>query len=123
MKRLTLQAPNYKYLEQGFKEWLDVLGYAETTVNSFPVHVRELLHYLEQKQVSHITQVRPEHVYAFIRYLKTRKNNVHGGALSSSTINKTIQSINTFAGYLNQTGKHILDLFPTRQESRRNELP
>jgi integrase/recombinase XerD len=110
MKHLHLNSSNYKYLEQGFKDWLDIIGYAETTINTLPVHVKELLHYLEQKNILHITQVKPRHVSDFIRYLKLRGNLKYGGGLGASTINKTIQAINTFARYVNQTDKHILDL-------------
>jgi site-specific recombinase XerD len=39
---------------------------------------------------------------------------MHGGSLSSSSINKIIQSVNTFAKYLNSTGKHVLDITPRR---------
>ena len=121
MKHLHLTSSNYKYLEQGFKEWLDLIGYAETTVSSLPVHVRELLNYLEQKNILHITQVKPRHVSDFIRYLKHRGNLKYGGGLGASTINKTIQSINTFAQYVNQTGKHILDITVKNIENDVNE--
>ncbi len=121
MKHLHLTSSNYKYLEQGFKEWLDLIGYAETTVSSLPVHVRELLHYLEQKNINHITQVKPRHISDFIRYLKLRGNLKFGGGLSASHINKNIQAINTFAQYVNQTGKHILDITTRRIENDVNE--
>ncbi|HET6243912.1 MAG: tyrosine-type recombinase/integrase [Bacteroidetes bacterium] len=115
MKHLHLKSSNFKHLEQGFKEWLDILGYAETTVNTLPVHVRELLNYLETiKQITHITQVKPRHISEFIKYLKTRRNNMYGGSLSASHINKSIQSINTFARYLNQTGKSVIDIITKR---------
>ncbi|MFA6925257.1 MAG: site-specific integrase, partial [Bacteroidales bacterium] len=110
MKHLSIETTQYQYLEQSFKEWLDILGYAETTVKSFPVHIRELLHYLEQeKKVTAIKQVKAKHIYDFIRYLKSRPNLTKGGGLSANCINKSIQAINTFASYLNKTAKHNID--------------
>ena len=114
MKHLQINTPSYNYIEQGFRQWLDIIGYAETTINSFPSHVHELLYYLEQKNITQIRQVKSRHVSEFIHYIKHRSNSMHGGSLSSSSINKIIQSVNTFAKYLNSTGKHILDITPRR---------
>ena len=54
MKNLPLKNPSYRYLEQSFKEWLDILGYAPTSVYYMPIHVRELLYYLENEGVNNI---------------------------------------------------------------------
>ena len=47
MKKLILKNESFQYLQQSFKEWLDVLGYAESTVYNLPNHIRELFYYLE----------------------------------------------------------------------------
>ena len=73
MKTLTLKNTSYIYLEQSFRDWLNIIGYAERTVNSWPDHVREFLHYLEQHHVNSITQVTPQRTYNFITYIKNRK--------------------------------------------------
>ena len=121
MKHLHLKSSNYKYLEQGFKEWLDVLGYAERTVNGSPLQAREMFHYLEQKNIAHITQVKARHISDFIRHLKTRKNLTYGGGLSASSINSYMGSINLFARYLNQTGKHVLDIITKHMKNDADE--
>jgi len=114
MKHLHLNSSNYKYLEQSFKEWLDVLGYAPRTVNGSPLQIREMFHYFEQKNIHHLTGVKSRHVYDFIKHLQTRSNLKHGGALSSSSINSYITSVNLFARYVNQSGKHVLDVITKR---------
>jgi integrase/recombinase XerD len=116
MKNLTLNNTSYVYLEQSFKEWLNTIGYAETTVNSWPVHVREFFHYLEQHNVTQITQVTPQRTYNFVHHIKHRKSDVTGTGLSTSSINKIINAVNAFAKYINATEKHVLDITPKRIE-------
>lgn len=114
MKHLEIKSEHFGWLLNNFKEWLDVLGYAETTVNALPLHIKELLHFLEAKHLTHITQVKSRHISEFANYLKGRSNLKYGGGLGASTINKTLQAVTIFARYLNQTGKHILDATPRR---------
>lgn len=114
MKSLELKNTSYIYLEQSFKEWLNIIGYSENTVKSWPVHVREFLYYLEQNNVTSIIQVTPQRTYHFINYIKSRKSPRTGTGLSTHSINKIINSINTFAKYINATDKHILDITPKR---------
>ena len=121
MKHLILQSIHYNYLERGFKEWLDILGYSESTAEGSPLHIRELFHYLEQKNIQHITQIKARHISGFILYLKSRTNQMYGGGLSASSINNSITSMHLFAQYLNQTGKYILDISLKRMENDTDE--
>jgi len=114
MKSLELKNDSFIYLEQSFKEWLNTIGYAERTVNSWPVHVREFFYYLEQQQIKYITHVTPQRTYNFINYIKNRRSLVTGTGLSTNSINKIINSVNAFAKYINATGKHTLDISPKR---------
>jgi site-specific recombinase XerD len=118
MKQLILHSTNFNYLIEGFTQWMQLIGYADTTASTLPVHVREFLHYIEdQKRITHITQLKSRHVNDFVRHLKYRPNLHRGGALSASHVNKTLQAVNTFARYLNQTGKHVLDITIKRMPS------
>jgi len=121
MKSLQLQSSHYQYLEKSYKEYLQILGYANPTVQSYPVHIKEMLYYLEQQNIEHITQVDLNHINDFITYIKRRKNITHSGALSSSYINKSINAVNAFAKYLNSTGKYILDASPEREYNEAEE--
>ena len=47
MKSITLENPSFRYLEKSFGEWLDVQSYSASTVYNLPLHVREILGYLE----------------------------------------------------------------------------
>lgn len=117
MKHLQLKNTSFIYLEQSFKEWLEIIGYSETTTNSWPIHVREFLYYLQEKNITQINQVTAKRTYDFITYIKTRKSARTGTGLSTSSINKIINAVNTFAKYINATDKHILDITPKRLAS------
>jgi site-specific recombinase XerD len=116
MKTLPLQTTYYEYLLQSYQEWLQTIGYADPTVNNWPAHVRELLHYLESKSILHITLVTSYHLKDFIYYIKYRRNTARPGALSSSSINTIINATNSFARYLNSTGKYVLDITLERMD-------
>ena len=117
MKSLPIQSRQYNYLLQSYQEYLQTLGYAAPTVQSWPVHVRELLHWLESKNINQITTVESKHINDFILHIKRRKNKSKAGGLSSSSINKIINGVNVFARFLNSTGKYVLDLNTHREEN------
>lgn len=110
VKTLSLQSPHYVYLEKSYREWLQILGYADPTVHTWPTHIRELLHYLENNGILHISLVTSRHMEDFIRYIRHRENQTRPGALSSSSINMIIKAVNSFGRYLNSTGKYVWDI-------------
>lgn len=116
MLSLEIKSPQYNYLIRSYKEYLQILGYANPTAESWPIHVRELLHWLETKNINQITTVESGHINDFISYIKRRKNKTKDGALSSSSINKIINAVNVFARFLNSTGKYFLELSTHRAE-------
>jgi integrase/recombinase XerD len=105
MKQLPITSPHYKYILQSFKEWLDVLGYAGTTVYSMPHYIRELLHYMEQNGKHQITDIENKIIKEYYRELKQRGNTRQGGGLSNSYLNKHLQAIQKFSDYLRQSGR------------------
>lgn len=121
MKSLALSNPSFRYLEQSFKEWLDVLGYAPSSVYNMPIHVRELLHYLEGKGIKDIKQLDNKHIKAHYTKLKERSNARHGGALGNNHLNKHIQAIRKFSDYLRQVGRLELPAVPLHNEEADNE--
>ena len=116
MLSLQIKSQQYNYFLQSYKEYLQILGYAIPTIQSWPIHVRELLHWLETKNINQITTVESKHINDFISYIKQRKNKTKDGALSSSSINKIINAVNVFARFLNSTGKYFLELSTHRAE-------
>jgi len=105
MKGLNLDNASYRYLEQSFKEWLDVQGYAASTVYNLPLHVRELLNYLEKQGINNIKQLDIKHIKAYYHQLQQRGNNRRGGGLSGAHLNKHIQALRKFTQYLRKVGR------------------
>jgi site-specific recombinase XerD len=117
MKSLILQSSHYQYLEKAYKEYLQILGYAAPTVNSWSVHIREFLHYLEKVNVPHITAVTIHHINDFTTHIKRRSSQRRSacGGLSANHINTIINAVNVFAKFLNSTGKYVLDISADRE--------
>ncbi|TXJ23514.1 MAG: hypothetical protein E6Q24_17525 [Chitinophagaceae bacterium] len=108
MKQLPLQSPSFAYAERGFGQWLDILGYAPTTVYNMPNAVRELLHWMEAQGKTQLHQLTSINIADYYDHLRERENITRGGGLSNAYLNKHQQAIKLFADYLRQTGKLIL---------------
>jgi len=108
MKNLPLKSQSFNYIEKSFKEWLDILGYADSTVYQLPNYIHEFFHYLEQNGIDHINQLEPQHFRNHFEALRARKNTRRGGGLSNSYLNKHLQGLYKFTDYLRQSGRLVL---------------
>ena len=108
MKKLILKNESFQYIEKSFREWLDILGYAESTVYNLPNHIRELFYYLEQNNISHITELDNRLIKEHYQNLKLRSNDRKGGGLSNGSLNKHLQALYKFTDYLRQSGRMLL---------------
>lgn len=119
MKQLLLKTQEYEALEAAFREWLSLLGYSEATVYNLPNHLREFLHWLEEKEIGDITAVQGTHAKAFIRRVSERANQRREGGLSQNHLNKYIQALKLFSKYIRSTGQgnYSLDMMMIRSES------
>jgi len=118
----VLQNPSYRYLEQSFKEWLDVQGYAPSTVYNLPNHIRELLHYLESKDIQNIKELNIKHIENYYQTLKERSNQRRGGGLSNGHLNKHIQSLRKFTTYLRKVGRLEIPEINLKDEETENRI-
>jgi integrase/recombinase XerD len=122
MKKLNLENASYRYLEQSFREWLDVQGYAATTVYNLPNQIRELFYYLEKEGIKNIKGLEPKHIKAYYEQLKERGNQRRGGGLSAAHLNKHIQAIRKFADYLRKVGRMQLPAFKMDNEQAEHKI-
>jgi integrase/recombinase XerD len=74
MKQLPLYNPAFIEAERGFKEWLDILGYAAITAYNMPNAVREFFHWMERKKHAELTDIIADDITNYYAYLKIRKN-------------------------------------------------
>lgn len=122
MLSLEIKSQQHNYLLKSYQEYLQTLGYAAVTVQSWPVHVREFLHYIEVNNIKSILSIESRHITEFINYIKQRTNKrTKGTALSSSSINKIINAVNVFIKFLNSTGKYIVETTVHRAEENISE--
>jgi integrase/recombinase XerD len=121
MKSLIINSTHYNYLLKSFKEYLQTLGYATGTVQSWPIHVREFLHYIETSGIISILNIESSHITDFITHIKQRKNKAKDGALSSSSINKIINAVNVFIKFINSTGGFLVESSAERAEDNIGE--
>ncbi len=117
MKQLTLKSKAFIYVEKSFKEWLDILGYSESTVYNMPNHVREFLFYLESKGIREIKSIAIEDMRNHYHETKMRPNLKHGGGLSNAYLNKHLQALYLFSDYLRKSSRLILPHLSIRRES------
>lgn len=122
MKKLILQNDSFRYLEQSFKEWLDVQGYAPTTVYNLPNQIRELLYFLESKGIHHIKNLTTQLIEEYYHQLKERGNQRRGGGISNAHLNKHIQGLRKFTEYLRRVGRIEVPVPQLNNESTESKI-
>ncbi len=100
MKKLKLQNDSYRILVANFKEWLDILGYAESTVYNLPHHLQEFFYWLESRRHTDLNNITSKDIQDYYSALKQRSNERRYGALSKSYLNKHQQALKKFKEYL-----------------------
>jgi integrase/recombinase XerD len=118
MKRLSVTAPPYQYIEKSFKEWLEALGYSWQGVYYMPIQIRGLLNWLEMQNKTQLADITTEAITNYYyQELKQRKNYMRdAGTLSNKHLNKNLQALRKFTEYLRQTGKLQIPLLNIKQE-------
>ena len=100
MKQLQLHNESYKTLLSSFTEWLDILGYAETTLYYLPNHLKEFFYWLEQNNINTLEKIHTETIKDYYQDLQLRPNKTRGGSLSKAYLNKHQQALKKFKEYL-----------------------
>ncbi len=109
MKKLPLKNPSYKALLLSFRDWLDVLGFAQSSVYCMPNYVQEFFYYHESKGINSLKHITPKTVREYYGHLKQRPNERRGGGLSKNYLNGHQQALKKFSEYLK---RHNADPLP-----------
>jgi len=83
-----------------YKEWLDILGYAESTVYYLPNHLQEFFYYLECHGHNDLKAITTQTIKNYYQELQQRANQRQSGSLSKSYLNKHQQALKKFKEYL-----------------------
>jgi len=102
--------PTFTRLTEGFKQWLGIIGYAPSTVDSLPRRTAELLEYVQTQGINNLSQVQSQHINAFYQLLKVRKSQQTGALLRNSTLNGIIRAWRLFSHYLEETDQGTLNI-------------
>lgn len=122
MRHLPINSPAYKYIEQSFKEWLDIIGFAPSCVYQMPLCIRELLHYVEKQGKTQIKDIDNKTIKQYYNELKTRPNLRRGGGLSTSYLKKHQQAIYNFLKYLRQSGRLTIPKLYLPRENEEDKI-
>jgi len=95
---------------EGFKAWLETLGYASGTVYGLPKQLKEFLTWLESNGIDEVQEISQKEVDAFLEYFEKRPNQRRPGGLSINHINKQIDTLEKFFRYLRLTGHAHLNI-------------
>lgn len=102
--------PIFTRLTEGFKEWLHIIGYAPSTIDSLPRRTAELLEYVQTQGIYSLSQVQSQHIRAYYEILKIKKSQQTGALLRNSTLNGIIRAWRLFAHYLEETDQGTLNV-------------
>ena len=102
MKKLVIKSETFRTLLASFKDWLDVLGYAPSTVYNLPNHLKEFFFYLESHGHTDIKNITTQIIKEYYDVLSVRTNERRGGGISKAFLNKHQQALKKFLEYLNE---------------------
>lgn len=122
MQKCLLKSSAFIYLEKAFKDWLDVLGYAHSTIYNLPLHAREFFHWLECRGYTQINQIDTKLMKQYFEQLSVRSNERRIGGLSSAHLNKHIQALERLSDYLRQACNITLPALDLKREQIDHEI-
>ena len=112
---------SYKVLVKDFENWLDILGYSESTIKNLPSHLREFFHYLENENIHQINNLTVQQINKYYNHLKTRDNQAREGGLSKAYLNKHQQALIKFNDYLKEHHAKPLPIHLKREEQNQRD--
>lgn len=114
----------YQKLTKSFGQWLSTLGYSDSTVYGHPRMLREYLCWLEREGHTQTEQITKQLTEDFLHQFKNRPNQRRAGGLSTSHINKQINTLNNFFKYLKSTGQypHTIQLKKLKEDELKQRM-
>lgn len=117
MRHLVITTPKYIQLETSFKEWLLLLGYSKENAEYMPVMVREFFYYLEQQDITALSEITGNMLEGYFFYLSTRPSYTKEGALHQNTLVNHRRTLARLSEYLQLTRQTSFEI-PVRLEAQ-----
>lgn len=97
------------YIE-GFKQWLALLGYVESSVYYDHKRLGEFFEWLEGQGIDELGQVNGKLVESFFEALRVRKSQRSGEPLAENTLRGYLKALRRFVRYLHYRGEAAFDV-------------
>jgi integrase/recombinase XerD len=117
----TLPGSGWILLQQGFKEWLQLLGYSPLSIPAVQHALQEFIKYLLAENKTSLAELEATDATAYIAALQLRTGQRSGKPLSGSHINKHIQALKLFSKYVRETGKSTVGFALQRVEETKSK--
>lgn len=117
----TLQSGAWTLLQQGFKEWLQLLNYSPLSIPVMVQAVQQFIAYLLAANKTSLAELEATDATAYIEQLQQATGKRTGRPLSGSHINKQIQALKLFSKYLRETGKSTVGFALQRVEETKSK--
>jgi integrase/recombinase XerD len=96
---------SYKEINKQYAVWLDTLGFADSVVYGFGLHIAYFLQWLEKQHIKQINQLTQRHITAYFEHLQNRPNKVTKTTLlENPTLNQNFMAIDKFLEFLHGQG-------------------
>jgi integrase/recombinase XerD len=93
----------YNQLHTEFKQWLDCLGYAKSSVDGSTRRLEYFLEWLLNNKLDKLESISSEHLKQYQKHLETKPSRF-GGSLHSNTIQAYISTLKLFDEFLSSYG-------------------
>ena len=100
----------YNRINEGYKEWLDIIGYSRDTVNSLPNQLKPFFFHLKKENIHTLKEVSKQVIRNYYQTLKQKRSQQTGKLLKPSTLNGYLRNLRLFSDYLEETGQGSLQI-------------
>lgn len=101
----ALPGSGWILLQQGFKEWLQLLNYSPLSIPVITQAMQQFIQYLLAENKTQLRQLSATDATTYMKQLQQAMGKRTGRPLSGAHINKQIQALQLFSRYLRETGK------------------
>lgn len=99
-----MESYTYNRYVESFKEWLELINYADSTIERLPRQIEEFFTWIESQGIRKVDQITRYHIRDYFQHLKyNRVSHSTKTFLKSQTLNGHIRGLKLFSFYLEET--------------------